>query len=60
MDFTDSAEEARFRADARAFLEANAQRRKPGEVLGYRRGQEKPGAVPDAKAFQAKNAGARD
>ena len=58
MDFNDSPEEARFRAEVRSFLESNAVRRKPGEVLGYRRGQEKPGAVGEAKAFQAKKAAA--
>ena len=54
MDFSDSPEEAAFRAQARAFLESVAERRKPGEVLGYRRGQERPGALAAAKAFQAK------
>ena len=45
MDFEDTPEEAAFRAEARAFLEANAERRKPGEVEGYRRGQDAPGAM---------------
>ena len=58
MDFSDSPEEARFRAEVRSFLEAHATRRQPGEVLGYRRGQDKPGAVAEAKAFQAKKAAA--
>ena len=43
-----------FRAEARAFLDANAERRKPGEVEGYRRGQDEPGAIEAAQAFQAK------
>jgi len=58
MDFSDTPEEAEFRARARAFLEANAERRKPGEVAGYRRGQDEPGALEAAKAFQAKKAAA--
>ena len=44
MDFEDTADEAAFRAKARAFLDANAERRKPGDVEGYRRGQDAPGA----------------
>ncbi len=52
MDFDDTPEEAAFRAEARAFLDANAMRRKPGQVEGYRRGQDKPGALEAAKAFQ--------
>ncbi len=52
MDFEDSPEEADYRARCRAFLDANAERRKPGEVLGYRRGQDAPGAMDEAKSFQ--------
>ena len=52
MDFEDTPEEAAFRAKARAFLDANAERRKPGEVEGYRRGQDAPGAMERAKDFQ--------
>lgn len=52
MDFEDTPEEAAFRAEARAFLDANAQRRKQGEVEGYRRGQDVPGAMERAKSFQ--------
>ncbi len=58
MDFSDSPEEAKFRAAARAFLEANAERRKPGEVLGYRRGQDGKDALSQAKSFQARKAAA--
>ncbi len=58
MDFNDTPEEAQFRVEARAFLEAHAERRKPGEVMGYRRGQEEPGALERAKAFQAQKAAA--
>ena len=58
MDFEDTPEEAAFRAEARAFLEANAERRKPGAVEGYRRGQDAPGAMDRAKSFQRKKADA--
>jgi alkylation response protein AidB-like acyl-CoA dehydrogenase len=58
MDFEDSPDEAEFRAAARAFLEANAPRRKPGAVEGYRRGQDKPGALEAAKDFQRRKAAA--
>ena len=58
MDFEDTPEEAAFRAEARAFLEANAERRKPGAVEGYRRGQDVPGAMERAKTFQRKKADA--
>ena len=56
MDFNDTPQEAAFRAEAIAFLEANAKRRQPGEVRGYRRGQDKPGALDAAKAYQARKA----
>ncbi len=52
MDFEDTPDEATFRAKARAFLDANAERRKPGAVEGYRRGQDAPGAMERAKDFQ--------
>ena len=58
MDFNNSPDEADFRAGAHAFLEANADRRKPGAVEGYRRGQDAPGALDRARAFQAKKAAA--
>ncbi len=58
MDFNDTPEEAAFRADAIAFLEANATRRKPGEVRGYRRGQEDPEKLAANRAYQAKKADA--
>lgn len=54
MDFADSPEEAKFRAEVRAFLDTAAVRRAPGEVNGYRRGQDKPGAIDVARAFQRK------
>src|SRR3984957_14267191 len=52
MDFEDTPDEAEFRAKARAFLDVNAERRKPGAVEGYRRGQDAPGAMDRAKDFQ--------
>jgi len=54
MDFSDSPEEAAYRAKVRAFLDASAERRRPGEVAGYRRGQDDPAALVAAKAFLAK------
>ena len=59
MDFEDTQEEAAFRAKARAFLDANAERRKPGAVEGYRRGQDTPGAMERAKDFQRRKFDAR-
>jgi alkylation response protein AidB-like acyl-CoA dehydrogenase len=56
MDFDDTPDEAAFRAEARAFLDAAAERRKPGEAEGYRAGQDAPGALEAAKAFQKKKA----
>jgi len=56
MDFNDTPEEAAFRKEAIAFLDSAAERRKPNEILGYRRGQDRPGALEDAKAFQTKKA----
>ncbi len=54
MDFDDTPEEASFRAEVRAFLAANAERRKPGTAEGYRSSQSAPGALQRAKAWQAK------
>ncbi len=56
MDFSDTPEEATFRAEAIAFLEANAKRRAPGEVRGYRRGQEDPENLAKNRAYQARKA----
>ena len=56
MDFSDTPEEAAFRTRARAFLEANAERRKPGEVVGYRRGQDSAEQLERARIFQRKKA----
>ena len=59
MDFDDTPAEAAFRAEARAWLDANAERLGPGErntmpveVRG------KPGAVEEAQAWQARKADA--
>ena len=58
MDFDDTAEEAEFRAGARAFLEQNAQRREPGSGLVYRAGNESPEFRRRAKEWQANKADA--
>ena len=59
MDFNDTPEEAAFRAEARAWLEANAQRRQPDDprqdALGERLGE---AAIQAAKAWQKKKADA--
>ena len=52
MDFNDSPEEAEFRARTREFLDKTVARRKPGEVAGYRRGQDAPDAIASARAYQ--------
>jgi alkylation response protein AidB-like acyl-CoA dehydrogenase len=54
MDFDDTSEEAQFRAGVRAFLEGNAEPRRPGMAEGYRTSQSAPGALERAKAWQAK------
>src|SRR6266849_7491169 len=54
MDFEDTPQEAKFRAEVRAFLAANAECRKPGTAEGYRTSQSAPGAIERAKAWQAK------
>jgi alkylation response protein AidB-like acyl-CoA dehydrogenase len=54
MDFDDTPQEAAFRAEVKAFLETNAERRKPGQAQGYRTAQSAPGALERAKAWQAK------
>ena len=58
MDFDDTAEEAEFRAGARAFLEQNAKRREPGSGLVYRAGNESPEFRQRAKEWQANKADA--
>ena len=54
MNFEDSPEEAAYRAKCRAFLDAHLQKRGPGDVRGYRRGEDGPGVLEEAKAFQRK------
>jgi alkylation response protein AidB-like acyl-CoA dehydrogenase len=54
MDFDDTAEEAKFRSTVRAFLDANAKRKDPSAVAGYRAGHDRPQALDEAKAWQGK------
>jgi alkylation response protein AidB-like acyl-CoA dehydrogenase len=54
MDFEDTPQEATFRREVRKFLDASAERRKPGTAEGYRTSQSAPGALERAKAWQAK------
>jgi len=57
VDFDDTPDESAFRSEARRWLDANAERREPGEtapVLAEER--EKPGAVQRAQAWQARKA----
>ena len=58
MDFNDTPEEAKFRAEARAWLEANAERLKPGERNPGIEGRTEPGAIKRAQTWQAKKADA--
>ncbi len=57
MDFNDTPEEATFRSEARAWLEANAERKRPddrpGDLLGERNNDE---TIRQAKAWQKKKA----
>lgn len=52
MDFNDSPEEAEFRAEARVWLDANAERKAPGQSFKYRRGE--PELIPVAKEWERK------
>ena len=52
MDFTDTPQEAEYRAKVRAFLDANAERKEPGKLFAKKYGEE--GLVPLAKEWQAK------
>ena len=58
MDFDDTVEEAAFRAKARAFLDANSERREAGVAAIYRAGTENAEFRAKAKAWQAKKADA--
>ncbi|MDP6692394.1 MAG: acyl-CoA dehydrogenase family protein [Alphaproteobacteria bacterium] len=51
MDFNDTPEEAEFRAEAREWLENNAERKAPGKVYKYKRGE--PELIPAARAWEA-------
>ncbi|MEO8713983.1 MAG: acyl-CoA dehydrogenase family protein [Acetobacteraceae bacterium] len=57
MDFEDTPDEAAFRAEARAFLSANA-RRKEGRARVHRYGDTSAADIAAAKAWQAKKADA--
>ena len=51
MDFNDTPEEAAFRAEARAWLEANAERKGPDDVGGDALGERtSPEVVKQAQA----------
>jgi alkylation response protein AidB-like acyl-CoA dehydrogenase len=52
MDFTDTAEEATYRATVRAFLDANAEKKEPGKQ--FKAGYGEDNLVPLAKDWQAK------
>ena len=52
MDFNDTPEEARFRAEARDWLEKNAERKAPGQTYKYKRGE--PELIPASRAWEAK------
>ena len=52
MDFNDTPEEAAFRAEARAWLDKNAERREPGRTYKLRRGEE--GLMTLARAWERK------
>ncbi len=58
MDFEDTREEAAFRAEARAFLDANMTRKQPG-ARAARYGDTDDADIEAAKAWQAKKAQAR-
>jgi alkylation response protein AidB-like acyl-CoA dehydrogenase len=57
MDFNDTPEEATFRAEVRAWLDANARARAPGERPNRSRLKDKA-AIAEAEAWQAKKAAA--
>jgi alkylation response protein AidB-like acyl-CoA dehydrogenase len=52
MDFSDTKQEAEYRAHVRGWLDKNAEKRKPGQMFQARYGQD--GLVPLAKEWQAK------
>jgi alkylation response protein AidB-like acyl-CoA dehydrogenase len=54
MDFNDTPDEARFRAEVRAFLQANATPRRADEPEARQRDEDGPETLVKAKAWQAK------
>ena len=59
MDFNDTPEEAAFRAEARAWLDANAELRDPEESFkGVLQETDHPNAIAWAKEWQKKKADA--
>ena len=58
MDFNDTPEEAGFRAEARAFLDANAAKKEQAQPASRTRYAADPQAVERAKAWQGKKAAA--
>ena len=56
MDFSDTAPEAAFRAEARAFLTANARQRPVGEHSVRPRDMDRPEALAEARQWQSKKA----
>jgi alkylation response protein AidB-like acyl-CoA dehydrogenase len=50
MDFNDTPEQAEFRAEARGWLDRNAERREPGRIYKLRRGEE--GLMPLAREWE--------
>ncbi len=58
MDFNDTPQEAAFRAEARAFLDANAQPRRDDQPEARTRYSEEADALAKAKAWQARKADA--
>jgi len=50
MDFNDTLEQADFRAEARAWLDSNAEKRIPGKIYKLRRGEE--GLMPLAREWE--------
>ncbi len=59
MDFNDTTEEAAFRNDARRWLDANAKCLAPGQKRARPAGDDSPGLLESAKAWQARKADAK-
>jgi alkylation response protein AidB-like acyl-CoA dehydrogenase len=58
MDFNDTPDEAAFRSEARAWLDANAERLKPGERAPGLESRADPAAIERARAWQGRKADA--